>query len=160
MLTVHDCSSPDPSRWKFMIIMTWRSDTDPAILKEKGDDAILDDLKKRAQGLASPFRESFETIPDGTKVWHARLTYWPTRPWDSRGGKVTLVGDAAHPMTFRAFTLPHTFSRRSLLCRPRPRPRQRHHGCCRAPNTAAVHEGANRGGTGQGGTGVRKRNVA
>jgi len=88
-----------------MVLMTFPSSSDPAILKSQGNAALLADLKKRTQGLSSPFRESFGTIPEGTKVWHARLTYWPTKPWDGRGGKVTLCGDAAHPMTFRKLCL-------------------------------------------------------
>ena len=30
-----------------------------------------------------------------------RLTEWPTVKWNSLPGKITLAGDAAHPMTFR-----------------------------------------------------------
>jgi hypothetical protein len=61
-------------------------------------------MRARAQHLAYPFKESVTTIPRGTPCWHARLTYWPTKPWDGKGGLVTLAGDAAHSMTFRKFT--------------------------------------------------------
>lgn len=79
---------------------TWHSEEDTGL---QGDDAILDDLRSRAHDLTFPFKESLATIPRGTKMWHTRMDYWPTKPWDSRGGLVTLAGDAAHSMTFREF---------------------------------------------------------
>ncbi|EHK96368.1 putative Tetracycline resistance protein from transposon/Tn4400 [Glarea lozoyensis 74030] len=57
-------------------------------------------MYERGKAFGYPFNEVFATIPAGTKVWHNRLQYWPTKPWNSRGGLVTIAGDAAHPMTF------------------------------------------------------------
>lgn len=94
---VHDCSDPDPAQWTWMLMQTWLSD-EPTSLK--GDD-ILPAMRERGKCFSYPFNEAFATIPDGTLAWHNRLSYWPTKPWDNRGGLVTLVGDAAHPMTFR-----------------------------------------------------------
>jgi 2-polyprenyl-6-methoxyphenol hydroxylase-like FAD-dependent oxidoreductase len=48
--------------------------------------------------LAEPFRSAVLWMPDDTKVSFDRMVYWVTVPWDSRQGRVTLVGDAAHPM--------------------------------------------------------------
>jgi len=96
----HDCSSPNPEDWTFVVLLTWRADEETGL---KTDEEILDDMRGRVQHLAYPFKESVTTIPRGTKFWHARLTYWPTKPWDSRGGRVTLAGYAAHAMTFRKF---------------------------------------------------------
>ncbi|KAK3346884.1 hypothetical protein B0T25DRAFT_571986 [Lasiosphaeria hispida] len=89
--------SNDPANWTFLIVATWHSEEDTGL---QGDDAILDDLRSRAHDLTFPFKESLATIPRGTKMWHTRMDYWPTKPWDSRGGLVTLAGDAAHSMTF------------------------------------------------------------
>lgn len=82
-----------------MIICSW--------LPEEGYDtaslqgpAILADMKHRAKPLAEPFRLMFESIPEGTQCWHNQLSYWIPQPWDNRNSTVTLVGDAAHPMTF------------------------------------------------------------
>ena len=82
-----------------MVMQSWRSDQETGL----NDENILNDVYARAQNLAYPFKEAFTTIPKGTKVWHSRLGYWPTKPWDSRAGLVTLAGDSAHPMTFRQF---------------------------------------------------------
>lgn len=78
-------------------MQTWQSDEPTGL---KGDN-ILPAMYERGKTFGSPFKEVFATIPEGTRVWHNRLGYWPTKPWDSRGGLVTLAGDAAHPMTFR-----------------------------------------------------------
>ena len=78
-------------------MQTWRSDAETGL---KGDN-ILPAMYERGKAFGYPFNEVFATIPPGTPVWHNRLRYWPTKPWDSRNGLVTLAGDAAHPMTFR-----------------------------------------------------------
>jgi len=80
-----------------MLMQTWCS-LEPTGLN---GDNVLADVYERGKPFGSPFHECFLTIPEGTKVWHNRLSYWPTKPWDSRNGLVTLAGDAAHPMTFR-----------------------------------------------------------
>ncbi|KAK0713299.1 hypothetical protein B0T26DRAFT_753425 [Lasiosphaeria miniovina] len=98
--SVHDCSSANPAEWIFMVVVTWPGNNNNDS-KELADDAArLDDLRARAQVLTSPFREALASIPPGTRIWHGPLYCWPTQPWDSRGGRVTLAGDAAHPMTF------------------------------------------------------------
>lgn len=78
-------------------MQTWRSDEPTGL---QGDN-VLPAMYERGKAFGFPFNEVFRTIPEDTKVWHNRLAYWPTKPWDSRGGLVTLAGDAAHPMTFR-----------------------------------------------------------
>ncbi|CZS88231.1 uncharacterized protein RCO7_01190 [Rhynchosporium graminicola] len=95
-MSIHDCSSSDPAEWTWMLMQTWRSDEETGL---HGDN-ILPAMYERGKTFGYPFNEVFATIPPGTPVWHNRLRYWPTKPWDSRGGLVTLAGDAAHPMTF------------------------------------------------------------
>jgi hypothetical protein len=94
---VHDVTSEDPAEWTWMLIQSWRSD-EPTGLE---GDTILQDMYRRGRTYyAYPFNEVFTSIPLGTKVWHNRLSTWPTKAWN-RTGLVTLAGDAAHPMTFR-----------------------------------------------------------
>lgn len=64
---------------------------------------IIRDIKRRAQPFAQPFRAIAEGIDENRKAWSNYLPYWPTRSWDDSParGKVTLAGDAAHPMTPR-----------------------------------------------------------
>ena len=80
-----------------MLMQTWRSDEPTGL----AGDNILPAMYELGKTFGYPFDEVFATIPAGTKVWHNRLSCWPTKPWDSRGGLVTLAGDAAHAMTFR-----------------------------------------------------------
>lgn len=102
----HDKKSLDD--WEFMFISSWSQEE---AVHLEGDE-ILKDLKRRGETFSEPFRSFFRGIPDGTKSWHSRLSYWEPVPWDNRGGLVTLAGDAAHSMTFRKRTaspLPRTF---------------------------------------------------
>jgi len=85
-----------------MFILSWISEVPTGLSGSE----ILKDLKERAEPFAEPFRSIFQSIPDGTTAWHNRLSLWPTQPWDNRSGTFTLAGDAAHPMTFRAYHLP------------------------------------------------------
>jgi len=85
-----------------MFILSWISEVPTGLSGSE----ILKDLKERAEPFAEPLRSIFQSIPDGTTAWHNRLSLWPTQPWDNRSGTVTLAGDAAHPMTFRAYHLP------------------------------------------------------
>ena len=62
-------------------------------------------MKRIAEGWAEPFRECVMAIPDGTTVQAIKLEdFVPRRGmWDNRGGKMTVVGDAAHAMTMCAY---------------------------------------------------------
>lgn len=84
-------------------MQTWRSEDDT--LSGKGKEAQkLEKWYEIGREFGEPFKEIFETIEPSSTIWHNRLAYWPTLPWD-RKGLVTLVGDAAHPMTFRMLSL-------------------------------------------------------
>lgn len=62
------------------------------------DKERLELIRKKAQTLAEPVRSAFSWIPDDTRVNKADISYWISEPWDNRQGRITLVGDAAHPM--------------------------------------------------------------
>jgi len=94
-------------------MQTWRSD-EPTNLSGS---SILESWWEKGKDFGYPFNEMFATTPAGTKVWHNRLSYWPTKPWDSHGGLVTLVGDAAHPMTFRMYLPTSKEPDQAISCR-------------------------------------------
>lgn len=93
---IHD-ETGEPGDWEFLQVMTWLSDENEPLYK---GDAILAEFKRRAAAFAEPFRSTFTSLPDDTKIWHSRLSYWETQPWDNHNGTVTLAGDSAHSMTF------------------------------------------------------------
>lgn len=86
---------PDhPETWVFQLAMAWLGTRDHS-LSHKERLALI---KDRARELAEPARSAFTWIPEGTPVYNADISYWISQPWDNRGGRMTLVGDAAHPM--------------------------------------------------------------
>ncbi|KAK7449759.1 hypothetical protein VKT23_013234 [Stygiomarasmius scandens] len=104
-MCAQDLFDPDPSKWTFMLLQTWSEAGSDMNVNEvqpnlKTKPAIVQDMKQRASVLAEPWKSIWQAIPDDAPVWHNRLSDWVTEPWDNRNGRVTLAGDAAHPMTF------------------------------------------------------------
>ncbi len=59
----------------------------------------LAELKDIAHSLAEPWRSSILWIPDDAEIPQpSRVAYWPTEAWDNFEGRMTLAGDAAHPL--------------------------------------------------------------
>ncbi|KFX98096.1 hypothetical protein O988_04534 [Pseudogymnoascus sp. VKM F-3808] len=58
-------------------------------------------IKSITSGWIEPFGGIVQGIPEGAEPKVINLEDWPPRKgsWDNRGGKVTLIGDAAHAMT-------------------------------------------------------------
>lgn len=61
--------------------------------------------KSLAKHFVDPWKSVFEWMPDDHPVWYGKLRHWdprdPGHEWDNQLGRVTLAGDAAHPMTFQ-----------------------------------------------------------
>ena len=100
---------------------------DPKTLR--GED-ILKDVKRRGKEFSDYFSDIWQAIPEGTRCWHSRLSYWITEPWDNHNGTITLVGDSAHSMTFRKSPRPDAsiddYSIANVYTRSRSRSEQRH----------------------------------
>ncbi|KAF2788432.1 FAD/NAD(P)-binding domain-containing protein [Melanomma pulvis-pyrius CBS 109.77] len=92
---------PDASRpetWTFQVLMSWVNNPLPA--SEDTYAGRLAFLKRRAEDWAEPWRSAGRWLRDDTKIPLDQGTYWEkAKKWDNRGGKMTLCGDAAHPMT-------------------------------------------------------------
>ncbi|KAK3369272.1 putative monooxygenase [Lasiosphaeria ovina] len=86
---------PDhPETWKFHMAMAWLGEVDNSLDYK----ARLALIKERAAGLGEPAHSAFMWLPEDTEVHKADISYWISQPWDNRRGRMTLVGDAAHPM--------------------------------------------------------------
>ena len=86
---------PDhPESWIFHMAMAWLGESDNSM----GYPERLALVKARAKGLGEPAHSAFMWLPDDTEVHKADISYWISQPWNNRQGRLTLVGDAAHPM--------------------------------------------------------------
>ncbi|KAK3353976.1 putative monooxygenase [Lasiosphaeria hispida] len=84
----------DPSTFSFQIVRSWRGQTDFL----QGAEAV-EKIKEVTSNPAihDPFRSAVHWISaDTARFVVSQMHYWATVPWDSRGGRVVLAGDAAH----------------------------------------------------------------
>jgi 2-polyprenyl-6-methoxyphenol hydroxylase-like FAD-dependent oxidoreductase len=98
---VQDVPEPDkPETWLFQIIIFWMDDGTPD--EEDSNEWRLRLVKERAEKWVEPFRSACLWLKDDTIIPKDTLRYWaePVK-WDNHGGRITLCGDSAHPMTPR-----------------------------------------------------------
>jgi 2-polyprenyl-6-methoxyphenol hydroxylase-like FAD-dependent oxidoreductase len=64
-------------------------------------------IKRMAAGWAEPMRAIIQDLPDGTHIREINILQWlPEKgSWNTHGGRVTIAGDAAHPMSSCKFRL-------------------------------------------------------
>jgi 2-polyprenyl-6-methoxyphenol hydroxylase-like FAD-dependent oxidoreductase len=104
---MQDAADPDdPSTWTFFFYISWRSSLEEqAATKEWTDAQRLAQQKEFAQKFCDPWKSAYEWTPDDAPVWYMGLTAWdPSHSdhrWDHHAGRITLVGDACHPMTYQ-----------------------------------------------------------
>ncbi|KAL9016017.1 MAG: hypothetical protein Q9185_006612 [Variospora sp. 1 TL-2023] len=122
-LGLHDAPDPsDPESWVFFHYISFPEPRDQ-ISKEKSVAEHIAYQKQLARAYADPFRSAFDWLADDSPTaWYGKLQHWdpaePAHAWDSKGGRVTLAGDAAHPMTFqRGQGLNHAISDAAKLCK-------------------------------------------
>lgn len=85
-------------RYRVQINLSWPVKTRDDEPKETDRERVAD-MKRRAAVFAPVLRDAINTIPDDAAVLEIKLADWPCLDWDNQGGRVTLVGDAAHAMT-------------------------------------------------------------
>ncbi|KAL8876976.1 MAG: hypothetical protein Q9198_004918, partial [Flavoplaca austrocitrina] len=96
---VHNVPDPDkPETWQWMFSLTWPDKDSPT---PTGPKEIREKWLFHAKKLAEPLRSAYLEIAPTATIWCDRLAEWRTESWDNRNGRVTLAGDAAHPMTYR-----------------------------------------------------------
>jgi 2-polyprenyl-6-methoxyphenol hydroxylase-like FAD-dependent oxidoreductase len=98
-ISIQDVPDPDmPETWTFQIFFSWINRPLPA--SENTYEGRVAYLKRIGEGYAEPWKSCARWIKDDAKFTLDRGTYWEkAAPWDNRQGKLTLCGDAAHPMT-------------------------------------------------------------
>lgn len=93
----------DPSTWVFQHFLTEWDERQPSLAPPTSE-ARLARFKELASNYCEPFRSAAAWVKDNTFIAHGRIKHWPNPTlWDNHRGRVTLAGDAAHPMAPRKF---------------------------------------------------------
>ncbi|KAI1080638.1 hypothetical protein F5B20DRAFT_538415 [Whalleya microplaca] len=103
----HD-TKPAEESWRFTFYISWRSPVSEQAAEAAagmGPRERLAQAKRRAAQFADPLRSCHDWVPDDlAEVYWGGVANWdpslPDHEWDNHGGLVTLMGDAAHPMTY------------------------------------------------------------
>lgn len=90
----------DPTTWTFQLMSSWPLPSTTTDASQQQSRVTLSELKEKTAIFAEPFRSANAWVPDDTPVYINRLNYWMPTPRSSQEGRVTLAGDAGHPMTF------------------------------------------------------------
>ncbi len=86
----------DMASWKNWWVVLWRGSAGKGLRDKEALEHIKE--KARAGELGEPFMSFIEATPEGTTCTVDEMRYWIPVPWTKYAGKVTLAGDAAHPM--------------------------------------------------------------
>lgn len=122
-----------PETWVFYILATWPKEDQGN--GEADEQNMVDELRRRAEDWADPFKSAVEWVPKDVKAKAVPFKIWaPPSNWNNHRGRITLAGDAAHSMTFRKMNSLSQDHRPLTSSRPRPRSqqcdqRQRHVRC-------------------------------
>lgn len=115
-LSIQDVPHPEkPEDWVFQLQWTWNLESSASML----GDMKLESLQKQAsEEFAEPFRSAWLRIPERTPVPTNRISVWDPIPVDvAFSGRVALVGDAGHAMSFhRGQGMNHGINDALTLC--------------------------------------------
>ncbi|KAI1449710.1 FAD/NAD(P)-binding domain-containing protein [Annulohypoxylon stygium] len=97
-----------PENWEFAFYISWPSSVEEQTAEAAAGMGVRERLqqgKEKSREFAEPLRRCYELVSDECeKVYYVPNGNWdpslPEHAWDNKGGRVTLVGDAAHPMTY------------------------------------------------------------
>jgi 2-polyprenyl-6-methoxyphenol hydroxylase-like FAD-dependent oxidoreductase len=103
-LSLHDGDDVDhPENWTFFHYISFPEPRD--FQNNRSNEALVAHQKELARNFVDPWKSVFEWMPDDHPVWYGKLRNWdpslPGHQWENHLGRVTLAGDAAHPMTFQ-----------------------------------------------------------
>lgn len=88
----------DAATWLFQIIPTMMNEDNAKIIGMSHEQRLVL-LKERAKELVEPFKSAITWVREGTEIPADVCMHWKEPvAWDTKGYRVTLAGDAAHPM--------------------------------------------------------------
>ena len=106
VLGLHDAPDPEqPDEWTFFLYISFPEPAEVCSSRTSRREHARHQ-KELATTFADPIKSAFEWMDEGNEnVWYGKMNHWDPREeghrWDNHGGRVTLAGDAAHPMTFQ-----------------------------------------------------------
>ncbi|OAK96925.1 FAD/NAD(P)-binding domain-containing protein [Phaeosphaeriaceae sp. SRC1lsM3a] len=94
-------SSPsDPSTWTFQVLLSFPLSSIPGDIDLTTQEGRMSFFKSRGATYAEPWHSACAQISDSTYLPLDQTTYWANAAaWPNHNGRMTLCGDAAHPMT-------------------------------------------------------------
>jgi hypothetical protein len=95
---------PDPDKpetWAFQVGSSWLGQRDASLSNEER----MARVKSAASQLSEPFRSANLWMPDDTIINIDPLAYWVPVPFENHQGRITLCGDAAHPLPPRKLSV-------------------------------------------------------
>lgn len=101
LIIVQDVPDPSaPETWTYQVIMSWINNPLPD--SENNYEGRMRFFKKRAEEWAEPWRTAGRLVKEDTQIPMDAGAYWgKAKKWDNRQGRMTVSGDASHPMTPR-----------------------------------------------------------
>lgn len=87
----------DKSTWSTFWAKIWRGTVATLPVARQGHEA-LEYIKRNTTSLAGHFQSLFDGIPEDSLCYIDEMKYWVPVRFDNRKGRVTLAGDASHPM--------------------------------------------------------------
>ena len=99
---------PDPDKpenWAFQVGSSWLGQRNASL----GNEQRVEMVKMAAVQLSEPFRSATLWMPKDTVVDTDPISYWVPIPIETHQGRITLCGDAAHPLPPRKFTKGNRF---------------------------------------------------
>lgn len=91
---------------------SWKGHRDP----NSSNEERIERVKEVASQLIEPFRSANLWMPGDTVISNDAISYWISIPFDTHQGRITLCGDAAHPLPPRkSFTLVMKFNELLLM---------------------------------------------
>ncbi|KAF2160566.1 hypothetical protein M409DRAFT_28951 [Zasmidium cellare ATCC 36951] len=103
-LCVHDATDKDhPETWTFFHYISFHATEGQEAWSKK---ELVQHSKSLAKDFCEPWRSVYEWMDDDeSNVWYTKMMHWdpslPEHTWSNHSGRVTLAGDAAHPMSFQ-----------------------------------------------------------
>lgn len=103
LFVVQDVPDPSaPETWTYQVLMSWLHN--PLPHSENNYEGRMKFFKKRAEEYAEPWRTAGKLVKEDTQIPMDPGNYWEkAKKWDNRKGRMTISGDASHPMTPRRF---------------------------------------------------------